>query len=230
MLSVLGLCVGPLTIRRDQGDFLTGRITDLVIYEAARLMKKYPRLNASYADGFVYQHEAVHAGLAIDGGGRLTVYGVENADQVSLQDLPNIIADAVARYLNDELSPIEVTRATFTVTDLSGEDLDFVMPLLPQEQSCILGVTRTRENEFRLFAGFDHRVTEGKEVSMFLVELRDRLLSFDTPNDKREAACCEYCDRSAAEAARKGKEKGLLKLIDHSGREVLCCASCWNGW
>ena len=42
MLSVLGTTIGPLRVTREPGDFLHGRITDLVLYEASRLLRKFP--------------------------------------------------------------------------------------------------------------------------------------------------------------------------------------------
>jgi pyruvate dehydrogenase E2 component (dihydrolipoamide acetyltransferase) len=228
LLSVLGVSIGHLLVAREPGDFLNGRITDLVIYEAARLMKKYPLLNSFYADGQIFMHEAIHAGLAIDGGGRLIVYGIENADRATLHDLSDTMASAVERYLEDQLTGAEMSRATFTVTDLSADELDFVLPLLPRGQSCILGITHCEQSGFRVFAGFDHRVTEGRMVGAFLGELRKRLLTFSSI--EAETSRCVYCERTAAESAAKGNEKGLLKTVDRKGQEVLCCGSCWNGW
>lgn len=231
MLSVLGTSLGDLPITRGAGDFLSGRITDLVIYEASRLMRKFPRLNSHYSDGFVVHRDVVHAGLAIDSGERLVVYGIENADEISLPALSEVMTEAIGRYLENQLTTTEMTRATFTVTDLSGDELDFVLPLLPRGQCVILGITRSGQMGFRIFAGFDHRVTEGREVAIFLGELRERLLSFAAAQtSKAVAANCVYCDRSAADAIAKGKEKGLLKVTGADGHEVLCCASCWNGW
>jgi pyruvate/2-oxoglutarate dehydrogenase complex dihydrolipoamide acyltransferase (E2) component len=231
MLSVLGATIGPLTVRRTTADFLNGRITDLVIYEAARLMRKFPKLNSAYRDGRVITHEAVHAGLAIDSGSRLIVYGIENADRASLHELSATIADAVARYLENKLTSAEMSRATFTVTDLSADELDFVFPLLPRGQSCIVGITHSAQTGFRLFCGFDHRVTEGREVAAFLGELRSRLLTFGAaPTAAQEVPQCHFCGRSADETLRKNKERGLLKVVDRDGHESLSCASCWNGW
>jgi 2-oxoglutarate dehydrogenase E2 component (dihydrolipoamide succinyltransferase) len=231
MLSVLGKTIGPLPVRREAGDMFAERITDLVIYEASRLMKKYPKLNAYYEHGKVYQHAAIHAGLAIDSGSRLVVYGIEHADRVNLSDLAQTIADAVARYVNNSLTAAEMTRATFTVTDLSAEELDFVFPLLPTGQSCILGITRDSGSGFRLFAGFDHRVTEGREVGEFLVELSTRLQSFTSAITAQPTALrCDYCRKTLAEAVGKSLDKGLLSVVDGEGKKALCCASCWNGW
>jgi 2-oxoglutarate dehydrogenase E2 component (dihydrolipoamide succinyltransferase) len=231
MLSVLGTTLGPLAIDRPSGGFLDGTITDLVIYEASRLMRRFSNLNAFYADGQVCRHAAVHAGLAIDSGGRLVVCGLQDTDRAGLGAIQDAMADAVARYLDNRLSGAELTRATFTVTDLSASELDFVLPLLPQGQSCIIGVTHSAAIGFRLFVGFDHRVTEGREAGLFLDELKQRLQSYriSRPAQATELSCAD-CGRTLSEAAGRGKEKGLLRIIDRDGRDSLCCMSCWNGW
>jgi hypothetical protein len=124
-----------------------------------------------------------------------------------------------------------MSRATFTVTDLSAEELDFVFPLLPKGQSCILGITRDAESAFRLFAGFDHRVTEGREVAEFLSELSARLLSFASAVAAQPAALsCDYCQKTLADAVGRSKDKGFLSVVNGQGKKALCCASCWNGW
>jgi pyruvate/2-oxoglutarate dehydrogenase complex dihydrolipoamide acyltransferase (E2) component len=232
LLSVLGLKLGNISIPRDSLDFLDNRITDVVIYEASRLLRKFPNLNSYFSEGRVSRHESVHAGLAIDGGGNLVVYGIQDADKLSLRELSNAIADAAARYEKNELTASELSRATFTVTDLSDANLDFVFPLLPKGQGLILGITRSDRQGFNVFAGFDHRVTEGREVALFLSDLRERLNSFDSPSRRSadRSVRCRYCDTSAIDAISKNSDRGLLKVIDQDGHEVLCCASCWNGW
>ncbi len=231
MLSVLGTSLGALDIARAENDYMDGRITDLVIYEAARLMRKYPKLNAFYEDGQIFEHASVHAGLAIDGGGHLVVYGIADADQLHLEAVSDTIADAVARYAANELTNVELSRATFTVTDLSADDLDFVLPLLPRGQSCIIGITQSAATGFRLYAGFDHRITEGREVASFLGELRDRVRSFVASRPAAPSLPrCFRCDRSSAEAVARFGDKGLLKIADREGRDAFCCWACWNGW
>ena len=231
MLSVLGVTLGAVHIARPPGDLLAGRLTDVIIYEAARLMRQFPKLNARYVAGQVVFSPVVHAGLAIDGGGRLVVYGIENADQLSVPEIAQAIGDAAARYVEGQLTAGEMTRATFTVTDLSEGMLDFVLPLLPKGQSCILGITRSSMGEYRIYAGFDHRVTEGREVSQFLGELQRRVQSFG--RSQPATVCepsCSYCDRTAASLDSSYRDKGLLKVVDRHGREALCCTSCWDGW
>jgi len=227
MLSVLGVNLGPIAVGREEDDFFAGKITDLVIYEASRLMKKYPNLNSYYANGHIYRRETIVAGLAMDDGGRLVVYGIENAAEMDLRGLRSVIGDAVSRYIDNSLTAAELSRATFAVTDLSADELDFILPLLPVQQGVIIGVTRSSAKGFSLFAGFDHRITEGREVAAFLGELRERLLDFAEKTSAAAEPACAFCGKSAAEEVHRFKGRGLLKLVNAQGTDIYSCTACW---
>jgi pyruvate/2-oxoglutarate dehydrogenase complex dihydrolipoamide acyltransferase (E2) component len=229
MLSVLGVSLGQITVHREAKDIFDNRIIDLVIYEASRLMVRYGNLNSYFSDGSVYRHDSIVAGLALDDGGRLVVYGIENAERFELSELRSEILNALSRYMEHALTAGEMSRATFTVTDLSAEPLDFMLPLLPERQSCIIGVTRNAGGEFRLHVGFDHRVTEGREVAFFIGELRNRLLSFDK-GLRAANAQCHFCEKSITDAIHLYRGKGLVKVLNAEGDEVYCCSACLSGW
>ena len=44
------------------------------------------------------------------------------------------------------------------------------------------------------------------------------------------AAVCSFCERSVEEEIGGFKRRGLLKIVDGSHGEVLCCTACWEGW
>jgi pyruvate/2-oxoglutarate dehydrogenase complex dihydrolipoamide acyltransferase (E2) component len=182
MLSVVGTTLGPQPfLRKDQGFFET-KIIDLVAYEASRLMQTFGKLNAAYRDGSVEFYSEVNAGVAFDGGGRLVVYGIERSDKRELEDIQEEIIEGLMKYTQSKLTARELTRATFTITDLSSMEVDFVLPLLPEGQSCIIGITKTAERGYGLYVGFDHRVTEGMEAAHFLQDLRKRLVNALAPS------------------------------------------------
>jgi hypothetical protein len=134
--------------------------------------------------------------------------------------------EAIEKYATQKLTVAEMTRATFTITDLSQSDLDFIHPLLPTGQSCIVAIARSARG-YRLYVGFDHRVTEGLVASKFLMELKDRLLSF---THAKADASCSFCRRPLAEETTLMGGKGLLHVIDADGKDALACRTCWNGW
>ena len=146
----------------------------------------------------------------------------------TLREIREEIEDSLDRYLNDRLSLRDMTRATFTVTDLSASKMDFILPILPDRQSCIIGVTRNSNEEFSLYVGCDHRVTEGREVALFLDQLAERIASFDRQT-MAERARCFFCETPSGDSLNEDK-RGLLKIVRPGGDEVLCCNTCWLGW
>jgi pyruvate dehydrogenase E2 component (dihydrolipoamide acetyltransferase) len=227
--STLGVRIGKIRVRREAGDAFEDKILDLVLFEASRLMKQFPKLNSAFAENQVFNHSSINAGVAFDNGGKLVVYGIENSNLKSLKEIREEIEDALDRYLQDRLSLREMTRATFTVTDLSASAMDFVLPILPARQSCIIGVTRNSKLEFSVYVGFDHRITEGREAALFLDQLAERLASFDRETEAAEPVRCFFCDAAAGDRVNEDK-RGLLKIVTPRGEEVLCCNTCWMGW
>ena len=227
--STLGVRIGKVRARREAGDTFQGKILDLVVFEASRLMKQFPKLNSAFADNQSFKYSSINAGVAFDSGAKLVVYGIENSNTKTLAEIREEIEDSLERYLDDRLSLREMTRATFTVTDLSATPMDFVLPILPARQSCIIGVTRNSKEEFSIYAGFDHRITEGREVALFLDQLAERIASFDREAAAAEPARCFFCETSAGDGVNDDK-KGLLKIVRPGGDEVLCCNTCWLGW
>lgn len=227
MLSVVGVEMGAIGLERsDLGPMFERRITDIVIYEAARLMRRFRKLNAAWHEGGIEYHPAVNAGIAYDDGGRLAVYGIAQADELSLDDIQDAILDGFKKYVTHRLSVQELTRATFTVTDLSPTQTDFLLPLLPQGQSAIIGIAGSSARGFRLYIGFDHRVTEGLEASRFLQELAGRVRATVTAQAMIHLRCGVCGEELASE---DGAKRHLLRVVDRNGAEMFCCHSCWNG-
>src|SRR3546814_17835403 len=124
-------------------------------------MRKFRNLNAVYlSDDAAYRYDAVNAGIAFDDGNRLTVYTVHDADRLDLVELQDQILHGLDKYVGKELTPDDTRHATFTVTDLSSMQVDFVWPILPAGQSCILAIPRTPALGYGLYVGFDHRFTQ----------------------------------------------------------------------
>ena len=89
-------------------------------------------------------------------------------------------------------------------------------------------------NRINLSLSFDHRVTEGKPVGLFLSELKQRILSHtglrqskfkNSRNDFR----CQYCMKTLEEDFSI-EGAGLIKVINHEGEEQLTCITCLDGW
>jgi pyruvate/2-oxoglutarate dehydrogenase complex dihydrolipoamide acyltransferase (E2) component len=159
--------------------------TAVIVYEAARLLKKYPVFNAYYADGRVHYYEQVNVGFAVDGGHGLKVPVIAQADRKGLPEIAREMEDRILDYVNDALPLAALAGGTFTLTDLSAEGVTSFHPLINQGQSAILGIGAAYASgepgraSFNLILAFDHQLAEGRTAARMLCELRDRLATYE---------------------------------------------------
>ena len=155
-------------------------LTALMIRAAARALREHPTLNARLEGDRIVHNADINIGFAADAAEGLMVPVVRNADSRSLQD---IAADFVAlsrKTDNNELTAIDVTDGTFTVTSLESFEVDAFTPILNPPQTAILGIGRVRRQPVAaddsievgqvttLSLTFDHRVVDGAPAARFL--------------------------------------------------------------
>jgi pyruvate/2-oxoglutarate dehydrogenase complex dihydrolipoamide acyltransferase (E2) component len=234
--ATLGAAIGPIWRSEATANFFQDKITDLLVYEASRLLatKKYRVLNACFADGKIIERDHINAGVSFDEGKRLTLYGIEKADMLSLNQVQDALVDGLMRYVGRRLSLHEVAGATFTISDVTTTDLDLSVPLLPRNQCIIIVLIKDAASGYRLSISYDHRITEGLTVAGFATALVARLRSYAVPPPlgmgDAAPAICSYCERTVEIEVSEYRRRGLLKIIDESGEEQLCCSTCWENW
>lgn len=234
-VSTIGIELKVSTFRLVQPPFLfEDGITDLVVFEASRLLRRYPELNAFHVDErTVGYFDSVNFGVSFDSGGNLKVLALRAADTKTLPEIQAGIQSLLELYesgapLDEEL----LAGSTVTVSDLSRAPAGFMLPLLNARQSLIIGITAPRRNEFALYASFDHRISEGLQVARFLGELRERVLSHFRPEvaqPRYEQLRCCVCDQSM-QAEQEIGGRALLRVVQPDGTEGLLCRNCFKGW
>lgn len=153
----------------------------VLLYQLSQLLLKSPLFTAFYHEGQLKLYDQVNLGIAVDLGKGLKVVTVNDAQKLLPQEFFEILTDISLRYMNQEITVEELSGSTFTVTDLSGQNILCFQPLLNQYQSAILGVGGDRSlpgSPVSLTLAFDHRVLTGREVSLFLNELKASLLQW----------------------------------------------------
>jgi pyruvate/2-oxoglutarate dehydrogenase complex dihydrolipoamide acyltransferase (E2) component len=207
----------------------------LIVYEAARLLKKFPLFNAFHHQGKVNYYEQVNIGLAVDADLGLKVPVIHNAAEKSVLQIAQEVENLLMAYLNNEIPVAALSGGTFTITNLSSEEVFAFHPLINQGQSAILGVgaeTRSAtesDGHFNLILAFDHQLAEGRMAARFLRELRDRIASYggalnsiaETFSNTDE---CSRCHRPAQELA--SLKVPLLDEIGPLGRKLAICRDC----
>jgi len=156
----------------------------LVIFEAARLLRKYPEFNAVHDRGRIGIYKDINVGWAIDAGTAgdgqgLMVPVVPSADIKTPQEIAEIMQRHIDGYVEGKLAPSDFLGGTFTISDLSADGISHFQPLISQGQAAILGVggevDRSGQETLYLTLAFDHQLAEGRKAAQFVRELALRL-------------------------------------------------------
>jgi pyruvate/2-oxoglutarate dehydrogenase complex dihydrolipoamide acyltransferase (E2) component len=186
---------------------VAGNVGAVIVYEAARLLRKYPAFNATYRPGKMMQYEQVNIGYAMDDGQGLKVAVIEDADTKSLAEITEELRTLVLAYLDNKLTQAQVTGGTFTISDLSGLGVSSFVPLISEGQGAILGVggeqflPGSKDGCYTLSLAFDHQLSEGRTAALFLNDLKDRLVHYEASMSSvvKEDPSCARCGRKASE-------------------------------
>ena len=95
-----------------------------IVQEVSKLLLKYPNLNSFYLDGEQSFFTKVIIGFALDDGSNgLKVASIIDVDSLTLNSIEENISDLSLKYSNNQLNILELTSATFTITDLFNSSI-----------------------------------------------------------------------------------------------------------
>jgi 2-oxoglutarate dehydrogenase E2 component (dihydrolipoamide succinyltransferase) len=161
----------------------------------AENLRKHPVVNAAVSgDNIIYRGD-VNIGIAVALDWGLIVPVVKRADELSLSGLARAISDLGERARTKKLSPDEIQRGTFTITNPGVFGSYAGAPIINQPQVAILGVgaIEKRPKVVTLPDGtdtiairtmgmvsmsYDHRVVDGADADRFLADVKRTLENF----------------------------------------------------
>ncbi|MBI4345569.1 MAG: 2-oxo acid dehydrogenase subunit E2 [Elusimicrobia bacterium] len=166
---------------RSKGDVKV-TMTSFAVKAAAAALAKFPQFNASIdmGAGELILKKYVHVGVAVDTDRGLLVPVIRDADQKSLAEVSQELAELAAKARAKKLSLDEMRGGTFTVTNLGGIGGSGFSPIVNWPEVAILGISRGasapvwngKSFEPRLLTPFslsyDHRVIDGADGARFL--------------------------------------------------------------
>ncbi len=222
---------GIFTHLNQSFEILRNALLPVVCYEAARLLQRYPLLNGYFTGEEIALYREVQLGFAMDAGKGLKVLRIADAGQKSMAEIEQDILRLSEKYLADQLELQDLTDISFTITDLSAEEVFQFTPLVNQMNSAILGISSVDPvlQRCMLSVSFDHRVTEGRLVARFLAELKKNLESYravQAPLPNQDIQCYK-CRKTLAEDLSK---TGFARCITPQGDEGFICQVCFKGF
>ena len=230
--STIGIDIKVSGARLVEPPFLfKDSISDLIVFEASRLLRSYPQLNAVYMNSkTVGEYERVNFGWSFDDGSNLKVLAIKDSDKMSLVEIHAEVDRLLDLYESRGPIPTDILiTSTVTVSDLSRTDTAFMLPLINGRQSLILGIVSRQKNSFSVFATFDHRISEGLTVSRFLENLKERVLSYYASTIAAVNLKCCACEKPMAEELSLGY-RGFTKITLPNGEDDMLCRVCFEGY
>jgi len=160
---------------------------DLIVKAVGVVLEKFPSVNASYQDGKVVRHAAVHVGVAVDLPDGLIVPVVKDVNKKSLREVALETKRLIAASREARLKQGDLEGGTFTVSNLGMYGVDQFTAIINPPESAILAVGAIVEKpvvvkgeiavrqRMRVTLSSDHRVIYGGIAAQFLAELRRTL-------------------------------------------------------
>jgi 2-oxoglutarate dehydrogenase E2 component (dihydrolipoamide succinyltransferase) len=151
-----------------------------------------PKLNAAIDGTNIVYKKDINLGVAVALDWGLLVPVVRHADQLSLVGLAKAANDLAERARSKKLSPDEVQKGTFTITNPGVFGSLFGTPIINQPQVAILGIGTIEKRPvvktdpfgndsiaIRMMSHFaityDHRLVDGADADRFMVAIKRTL-------------------------------------------------------
>ncbi len=160
----------------------------------ADALRRHPTVNAAVSGESTILRRDINLGIAVALDWGLIVPVIRRADELSLLGLARAINDLGERARNKKLSPDEVQKGTFTITNPGVFGSVIGTPIINQPQAAILCVgsiekqpavitvdgtdtigVRTRG---MLSLAFDHRIVDGADADRFMADVKKTLQEF----------------------------------------------------
>jgi 2-oxoglutarate dehydrogenase E2 component (dihydrolipoamide succinyltransferase) len=154
---------------------------------ATEALKRFPAVNASIDGNDIVYHGYQDVGVAVSTDKGLVVPVLRDADNMSIAEVENTIAEFGARARDGKLTIEEMTGGTFTITNGGVFGSLLSTPILNPPQAAILGMHTIQERPIaengevvirpmmNLALSYDHRLIDGKEAVRFLVAIKEMI-------------------------------------------------------
>ncbi len=161
----------------------------------AENLRSHPVVNAAVSGDSTIFRRDINIGIAVALDWGLIVPVVKHADELSLMGIARAINDLGERARTKKLSPDDIQRGTFTITNPGGFGPYAGIPIINQPQVAILGVGTIEKRPKvvtlpdgtdaigirtmgMLTMSYDHRVVDGADADKFLADVKKALQEF----------------------------------------------------
>ena len=172
-----------------------------IVKATAEALVSHPNVNASYnpeTKEMTY-HSDVNIAIAVDTPKGLLTPVIHKAQDMTLPQIAQQIAELADKARNNKLKPNDLTGATFTVTNIGSEGALLDTPVLTPPQAGILGTAAIEKRPVIVTEDgidsiairqmcylpftYDHQLIDGADAGRFITTIKDRLQTADFQAD-----------------------------------------------
>ena len=147
-------------------------LSDVLSAACARALRAHPTVNVSFDDDAILLHEEINIGLAVALEDGLVSPAITAADRRTLPELATERRRLTAAARDGKLRGVELTGATFSISNLGPFGIERFRALVIPPQAAILAVGAQLGSSTRPTLGLslscDHRVVDGAPGAEFL--------------------------------------------------------------
>ncbi|MFH1319768.1 MAG: 2-oxoglutarate dehydrogenase complex dihydrolipoyllysine-residue succinyltransferase [Bacteroidota bacterium] len=152
-----------------------------------KALEHFPAINAMIDGDEIVYHNFADIGIAVSSPKGLIVPVLRNAESMSFPQIETAIKDLAAKVRERRITIEEMTGGTFSITNGGVFGSMLSTPILNPPQSAILGMHNIVERPVAINGkveicpvmyialSYDHRIIDGSESVMFLVEVKEML-------------------------------------------------------
>ncbi len=157
---------------------------DIVVKACALALARYPRINASYADGGITMHPNINIGVAVAVEDGLIVPVIKECDRLALPEIARIAHRLVGKAARGGFTTDELSGGTFTISNMGMLGVEHFAAVINPPQAAILAVSAIKEkpavrnhqiviaNTMMMTVSCDHRIVDGVVAGRFLQEIK----------------------------------------------------------
>ncbi len=169
--------------------------TAFITKAVAENLRQHPIINSAVSGEATIFRRDVNIGMAVALDWGLIVPVIRHADELSLLGVARAINDLGERARNKKLSPDEVQKGTFTITNPGVFGSYIGTPIINQPQAAIMAVGTIEKRpavvtlpdgsdsigirtKGMLSLAFDHRIVDGSDADRFMADVKKMLEAF----------------------------------------------------
>jgi pyruvate dehydrogenase E2 component (dihydrolipoamide acetyltransferase) len=165
--------------------------TDSLIALVASVLRKHPRLNASWTGDVARSNADINIGVAMAVEDGVVAPVIRNADKIKLSEIAQQRRDLAERARSGKLRPADLAGGTFTISNLGMFGVDAFTAIIIPPQAAILAVGAIADRVVPVGEGSaaqpgirpmmtltlssDHRVVDGARAAEFMRDLVEAL-------------------------------------------------------